>query len=130
MVRRSGSGGFEGQGRATRAYSPRRVLGDEPLNYLDAVVHLGSAPEGARNLQRGTQERPGERSGLPGEPRSLGPPPLPDYNSRHAAGAGVAAGGAFPTRPKGAQRLSSPALASEAAWPSVLSEGGSCPRVI
>ena len=60
----------------------------------------------------------------------LGRPALPDYNSRNAAGAGVAAGGAFPTRPKGAQRLSSPALASEAASPSVLSEGDSCPRVI
>ena len=45
-------------------------------------------------------------------------------------GGGVAAGGAFPTRPKGAQRLSSPALAGEVARPSVLSVGSSCPRVI
>lgn len=119
MVRKPGSGGVEGQGRAGRAYSPRGGLGDELLNQQDALVQRGSAPEGARNLQRGTQERPGARAGLPGEP----PFPRPDYNSRHAAGAGVAAGGAFPTRPKGARRLSSPALASEVARPSVLREG-------
>lgn len=130
MVRRSGSGGVEGQGRAGRAYSPCRVLGDEPLNHLDAVVQLGSAPEGARNLQRGTQEHPASVQVFRENHGPLGRPALPDYNSRHAAGAGVAAGGGFPTRPKGGQRLSSPALASEAAWPSVLSDGGSCPRVI
>lgn len=123
---RSLSGGIEGQGRACSSYSPRCVFGDELLNQQDAAVQLGLAPEGARNLQRGFQEHAGARSGLPGEPRS----PRPDYNSRHAAGAGVAAGGAFPTRPKGAQRLSSPALAGEVARPSVLSVGSSCPRVI
>ena len=93
MVRRSGSGGVEGQGRAGRAYSPRRVLGDEPLNHLDAEVQLGSAPEGSRNLQRGTQERPSERSGLPGEPRFPGPPrasglQLPTCRRRRGGGRG------------------------------------------